>query len=77
MGGFERNQQMHMIGHAADAQRLSTQAAHHPTKIFVQARLLGLEDDGLTVFCGEDEVVEQAGVGGWHGGRGWHPCRGA
>src|SRR5262245_49978334 len=51
--------QMNVIFHAIDRQRNSTQSANRSADVFVKTRLMGVRDQRLAIFCGEDDVINQ------------------
>jgi hypothetical protein len=67
MRGLETHEQMHVIGHPADAQRGTVQPVHDAAEIIVQTIAPRASDDRLPVSRGKDKVVEQTGVGRGHG----------
>ena len=64
MRRLQTHQQMHVVPHSADALRECAEAPNRAAKIIVEARPPGWQDDRLSVFGSENEVVMQAEIGG-------------
>ena len=67
MDGFQADEQMGVIGHAADAFGKTAQSANRSAKIIVETCPPFRGDKRLTILRGEHEVVVQAQVGRGHG----------
>ena len=56
----QTDQQMHMIGDAADALSNSPSRANDSTKVCMQIAAPGRLDQRLVIFCSENDVIVQA-----------------
>lgn len=57
--GLQSHQQMHMIGHAADTLRESTQPSHGAAEVFMQSVPPRGVDERHSIFGGKNDVVVQ------------------
>jgi len=64
--GIKSNQQMHMVANPADALRRAAQSGNGSAQILVQPGAPRRRNQRLTIFRGEDQMIQQAGVRGWH-----------
>ena len=64
--GVELEQQVQVIGHAADFGEYAFVASDDSADVFEKAMLFVGGYPVTAVFCSEDEVDEKVGVGGWH-----------
>jgi hypothetical protein len=68
MGRLETYQKMDMIGHSSNALWRSVHTTNSPAEVFVKALPPLRGNDGFAVLGGENNMIEQAGVGRGHGG---------
>ena len=65
--GAQADEQMHMVGHAADGLRDAFDVSHHPAEIGVQPLAPHSSDDWHTVLGAKNDVEMKREMGGWHG----------
>ncbi len=56
-----------MVGNTADALGDASKSADGAAEVFVEFVAQVIVDQGGAMFCGEDQVIVQACVGGRHG----------
>ncbi len=56
MRWFERNEEMYMVGHAADTLRSATEPTHGSAKVFMQLFAPLFSDKWFPVLGGENEM---------------------
>ena len=69
MGGAQPNEEMHMVGHAADGGRDSVEVIDGAAEEGVQTFAPRGQDERRTILRGKDEVVMERKVRGGHDGR--------
>jgi hypothetical protein len=65
---LEPDEQVDMIGDTPDPLRNSIESKNDASQILVESRLHQNGNRGFPMPGGKHEVIEQAGVGGGHGG---------
>ena len=66
MRGLETNEEMDVVCNATNALRHAIQTANSTPEILVQTRAPFRVDKRFPVLRGEDYVVDERGVRGWH-----------
>jgi len=66
VNGFEAHQNVDVVAHATDGERLCADGVQAAADVGVEALLPFGEDESLAVFGGEDEVGVESGEGGTH-----------
>ena len=66
VGGFQADEQMHVVGDSADALGRASEAARSSAEVVVECIAPLRNDQWATLFRGEDEVIMEAGVGRRH-----------
>ena len=69
-GGAQADEEVDVIGDAADGLRDAVEVAHHAAEEGVEAVTPCRGDERCAVFGAEHDVVVEGEVGGWHGGGG-------
>src|SRR6516165_687426 len=66
MRDLQADQQVDVIGHAADAPRKSAAARNGPSQVLVHPRTPFRRDDGFAMLRRKHQMVMQAQIGGRH-----------
>ena len=77
MRGAQTNEQMHMVGNAADGLWNAVEAMDDAAEKGMQSLAIRGGDDRAAILGGKDEMVVERKMGGWHRARvSQRPCRG-